>query len=367
MAANELALVGFDGNTFNWLSPQDDMELFTGARLLTKAMYSRSGINNPSFIPEKVDEFQSLYEILFRFKSMVQFCFTRYIRADVSIGDAIAGTGVGNAVYDDLGITWDYLESVLGEDLSFFSDMIFMTVSPAYTGMIFERGLLTTMYNIVDQFQNYFCVTDNLRFDSADELWADNGMTFSGSDASDETNQTEVYNALIDEINDSDNWSRYNDSSDVEFPRNAGARYRTIETIDTPDNYFTFTLIRNGIGRISRSANFGYEARHNSGSTGTYAGNFRGIFPDENTDYKQYLWGIKGDATEYESFGSGINDLEMSLIQTAYTADGYTLRCDSIPFIFNTLPNQVPKDAGMYIGGCRTMNINEERFTDYRT
>ena len=128
MAANELDVTGYDASTFNWLAPQGGFELLEGARLLTKAMYDRSGVNNANFKPPKVDDFQSLYEILFRFKNMVQFCFTRYARADLAIGDIIPSPGFGNAVYNDIGLSWDYLESALGEDLSFFSDMVFNTI-----------------------------------------------------------------------------------------------------------------------------------------------------------------------------------------------------------------------------------------------
>ena len=372
MAANELEVIGYDASIFNWLAPQDGFELLEGARLLTKAMYDRSGVNNANFIPAKVDDFQSLYEILFRFKNMVQFCFTRYARADLAIGDIIPSPGFGNAVYNDIGLSWDYLESALGEDLSFFSDMVFNTIDPLWAGQVFEKSLLTTMYKIVDQFKEYISFSDQLRFDSVDELWADNGMGFDGSDAVDNEDQAEVYNALMDEIDDSANWTEYNNGSqggnNTTFPQGVGARFRSFATDNDPDpDTYSFLLQRSSGGLISRSANFGHYSRTtNSGNT-TYSGNFRGVLPDENTLYKEYLWGIRGDSTNYANFGSGINELELSLIQTAYSADGYILRCDPVLFNFTTLANQVPKDEGMYIGGCRTMNVNEERFSDYRT
>lgn len=372
MAANELEVVGYDASTFNWLSPQNGFELLEGARILTKAIYDRSGVNNVNFKPPKVDDFQSLYEILFRFKNMVQFCFDRYARANLVAGETIPSPGFGSAVYSEIGLSWDYLESALGEDLSFFSDMAFRTIDPLLAGQVFQKSLLTTMYKIVNEFQEYISVSDQLRFDSEDELWADNGMTFDGSDAVDNENQTEVYNALMGEINDSANWTEYNNGSgggnNTTFPQGVGARFRSFSTDNDPDpDTYDFSLIRNSTGRISRSANFGHYSRTtNSGNT-TYSGDFRGILPDQNTSYKEYLWGIRGSATNYANFGSGINELELSLIQTAYSADGYILRCDPVLFNFTTLANQVPKDEGMYIGGFRTINVNEERFSDYRT
>lgn len=122
----------------------------------------------------------------------------------------------------------------------------------------------------------------------------------------------------------------------------------------------------------AESFNFGYYGRRDTGSNDIYsAGDFNNTFPDETTEYYQYVYSTKNGtgytATNFFDFGGGFLENKISHIQQAYSADGYILRTDPLTMDFSTIPNEVPASYGCQIRTILVFNINEPRFTDYYT
>ena len=389
MATNKLDIIGFSGSTFDWLNPQKGMDLIYGMRILTLAMYSR---NYSNISPSRVESATSIYELLWLFKSMAESLFSRYIKQDMAIGDDISN-------FTSFGLSWEYLETATGEDLSFLEDLVYNEVSPALQGKLCDPHTLVILYKVLNQFQEYLALSgSSIKFDSYDNKWVnyvyDQGVPagvdrfakFEGRlDHSDNPislmDRQALYDNLMSFINDPSNYGQYNgydtNGTDISLiPSRIGVQYIAEEFLYTPLQYDFRVLgapsTPNHSDRIALSYNFGYPGLNLNGGDNYSAGDFRNIFPDANTIYKQYLWGSKGNGSQwqadvYNDYGSGINELKLSYIQTAYSADGYILRTDSLPIDLSLVANVVNVNDGFMIEGIRSMNVNDERFTDYRT
>jgi len=396
---SKLNIIGHDGSSFDWLNPQDGMELLTGFKVITSALYSRDDATTNNY---EVEESKNIYELLYFFKLKAEHLFNKYIRKNLAIGEIIPDYNNGGVLPDEsLGLSWGYLENATGEDLSFIYNLNYNEIPASLIGHTFDKKTLTILYNIFTEFSEYIAKGHNILFDSYASQWcsAEDISTSNQCNSvftyafghmydGDQRNQQEMYDDLIRVVNEPSYWIQQTGGAYYvgnqfvgcekffrdEFPSEVGGRYRTYYTGQNSDinNFYLLGTNFNTNIRLCKSVNFGHPARRTGGDDFGLAGEFRGVIPNENTIYKQYLWGdskyINGSPTQqYYNFGSNINNLELSIIQQAYSADGYILRTDPIEFDYTNIQNEIPVDKGFRLVGLRTFNVDDERFTDYYT
>ena len=391
---SKLEVIGHDGSVFNWRSPQNGFELRRAVELLALAM--RDKIPNQTPTDDLYSSIQSIYEMIWRFRENTRSSFQWYIRKDLSIGDDLSDFNTATR-YD-----WDLLGTAIGEDLTFFKDMTFDNISYVLSGTILDKSLLTTMYKIVEEISLYRARFGELPMDSYDEKWVnyiverandppptytelfcrfDNNPLTNGAD--EETDQNGAYGVMMSYINDTSNYSNYNNydfssnqvTDPIEFsliPRRIGANYIS----NKRGEYYNFTIfgrqIQKSYPSLASSFNFGYPLTRSDGFEDLYsAGEFNNTLPDATTEYYQYVYSTKNgtgySATDYFDFGGGFIENKISHIQQAYSADGYILRTDPLTMNFSTVPNIVPVSYGCQIKTILAFNMNESRFTDYYT
>jgi hypothetical protein len=374
---SKLEITGEGGTVFNWYSPQNGMELRHPVKLLALAMRDKLPFTTPS--DDFYDSIQSVYEMIWRFRE--------------NTGDDLSDFNTATR-YD-----WDSLGTAIGEDLTFFKDMVFDDISYVQTGTIFQKNLLTTMYKIVEEMSLYRARFGELPMDSASEEWVNYAYVDPNNPTNSElfcrfknnpleggdTNQNTGYNKILSYINDDNN---YTNSNDYDFstnpvteplkysltPRRVGAYYFTRKNSFSGDYFFNLfgRQFQQNYPSLAKSFNFGYRGRRSDGFVDmSSAGEFNSIYPDENTEYYQYVYSTKNGtgytATNFFDFGGGFLENKISHIQQAYSADGYILRTDPLTMDFSTIPNEVPASYGCQIRTILTFNINHPRFTDYYT
>ena len=155
--------------------------------------------------------------MIWRFRENTRTAFQWYIRKDLAIGDDLSDFNTATR-YD-----WDSLGTAIGEDLTFFKDMVFDDISYVQSGTIFQKNLLTTMYKIVEEMSLYRARFGELPMDSASEEWVNyayvdpNNPTNSalycrfrnnplgGGDV----NQNTGYNKILSYINNNNNYTKF--------------------------------------------------------------------------------------------------------------------------------------------------------------